>query len=103
MQKLFANIVSYTLDLLMPPRKTESKMRSLSADDLLALATLEGPLPYHEERVRALIWELKYRGNVAAAALAGEYLSELLCAEIGEDIGKPLLIPMPMHRERRRE
>ena len=103
MQKLLRNFILYTLDLVAPPRRTEHAVRVLKPDDLLALASLEGPLPYHDERVRALIWELKYRGNSIAAAVAGEYMSELLRAEMGESLGKPLIVPMPMHRERRRE
>ena len=91
------------LDMLLPPRKTESAVRELSLSDLFALATLEGPLPYHDARVRSLVWELKYRGNARAAALAGEFLSDVLMAEAAECLGKPLLIPMPMHAQRRRE
>lgn len=102
MQKLF-NYFSSVLDMLLPPRRSESAVRELSLDDLFALATLEGPLPYHDARVTALVWELKYRGNTAAAALAGEFLSDLLIAEASEALGKPLLIPMPMHATRRRE
>ncbi len=103
MQKLFLNVTYFLLDALLPPRKTETAVRSLSADDLLALASLEGPLPYRDPRVRALVWELKYRGSGAAVALAGEYMGELLRAEMGESIGMPLLIPIPMHPERRKE
>ena len=91
------------LDLLLPPRRSESAVRKLSAGDLLGLATLEGPLPYHDPRVTALVWELKYRGNAAAAAMAGEYLSDLLVAEASETLGTPLLVPMPMHAARRKE
>ena len=78
-------------------------VRALSVDDLFSLATLEGPLPYHDKRVTALVWELKYRGSARAAALAGEFLSDLALAEAAECLGKPLLIPMPMHAARRHE
>lgn len=102
MQKLF-NYFSSVFDMLLPPRPSERAVRELSLDDLFALATLEGPLPYHDARVTALVWELKYRGNARAAALAGEFLSDVLLAEAAECLGKPLLIPMPMHAARRCE
>jgi ComF family protein len=103
MQKSLTNFFSSVFDLLLPPRKSESVVRKLSIHDLFSVAMPDGALPYRDPRVTALVWELKYRGNVAAAALAGEYLSELLMAEAGEALGKPLLVPMPMHAARRRE
>lgn len=90
------------LDLLAPPRKSEELVRALT---LAHLRSFEGgePLPYHKPEVTALIWELKYRKNLQAAKLAGEYLAEELLAVAGEEIGTPLLIPVPMHPSRRKE
>jgi ComF family protein len=53
--------------------------------------------------VRALVWELKYYKQSRAAALAGEYLADILLAEAEDSIGRPLLIPVPMHAERRKQ
>lgn len=103
MQKTFKNFFLLALDALIPARRTERVVRTLSMDKLLAMAAPDGSLPYHNPMVRALIWELKYRGNGAAAALAGEYLSDLVLAEASELIGTPLIIPMPMHAARRKE
>ncbi len=100
--KLVHNFILHAIDLIVPARRTEEVIRALTLNDLINMATLEGPLPYHDPRVTALVWELKYRGSSHASSIAGEYLSEMLRAEIGESIGKPLLIPMPMHRERRK-
>ena len=91
------------LDSLLPPRRSERVVRNLSMEDLVNVANLDGTLPYHHKAVTALVWEIKYRANRQAAALAGEYLSELVLAEAAEIIGKPLLIPMPMHPSRRKE
>jgi predicted amidophosphoribosyltransferase len=49
------------------------------------------------------VWELKYHANPRAAMLAGELLSEELLAIASEELGRPLLIPVPMHIARRRE
>lgn len=103
MQIYFNSFISSVLDLLFPLRKTEDAVRKLSLDDLFQIATPEGPLPYRDDRVTSLVWELKYRRNPRAAALAGEYLSDMLMAEAAEFLGKPLLIPMPMHAARRKE
>jgi len=92
----------YIVDLLLPPRRTELLVRELSLDELRRLGG-EEPLPYHDPRVTALIWELKYYGTRRAAALAGEHLSEVLLAIAAEELGAPLLVPVPMHAARRRE
>jgi competence protein ComFC len=94
----------FLLDAVALPRRTEVLVRALTVEDLYALATdSDEPLPYHERAVRALVWELKYRGNPRAAALAGTVLSERLLAVAAEELGTPLLIPVPMHPERRAE
>lgn len=95
-------LLSYLLDIIVPPRPTERVVRSLTVETLLSLGG-EEPLPYHEPRVTALVWELKYHGTGRSAALAGEYLSETLLAAASEELGVPLLVPVPMHTARRRE
>lgn len=73
---------------------TVSALRDLTQDD---------SLPYHEPRVTALIWELKYYGSPRAAKLGGAILRDSLLALAAEELGAPLLIPVPMHAGRRRE
>lgn len=73
----------------------------LALEELLALQTAEG-LPYSHESVRALVWEIKYYANRRAAALAGELLAEELLAIASEELGRPLLVPVPMHKARKR-
>lgn len=93
---------SVFLDLLAPPRESERTVRSLSLEALRELHREDG-LPYREQAVTALVWELKYRANTRAAELAGAYLAEELLALASEELGTPLLIPVPMHEERYRE
>jgi ComF family protein len=92
------------LDLLLPPRATERAVQALTLDELL---TLRAPgslaLPYREERVRALVWEVKYYANRRALDLCGEVLADSLAQAAQESLSKPLLVPMPMHPARRRQ
>ncbi|MEK7109324.1 MAG: phosphoribosyltransferase family protein, partial [Patescibacteria group bacterium] len=90
------------VDVFIPPRASERVVRSLNLQILESLSSEDG-LPYHDARVTALVWELKYYANRRAAALAGALLSEKLLAAAAEELGKPLLIPVPMHAARRRE
>ena len=103
MQKRFSALFSFITGVLAPPRPTEHIIDGLTIETLQSLARYDGSLPYHERAVRALVWELKYRGSTHAATLAGEFLSEQLLAIAQEEIGRPLLIPVPMHPERRKE
>ncbi len=92
----------YLIDAIIPPRPTELLVRALSAEQLRGLDQGEG-LPYHDPRVTALIWELKYHASGRSADLAGELVGEQLLAIASEELGKPLLVPVPMHAKRRRE
>lgn len=99
---MFRDFISVWFDLLLPPRRTEKLLRGISLHELQGLETDEG-LPYHDPRVTALVWELKYYASRRAATLAGQLLSERLFALAAEELGAPLLIPVPMHSTRRRE
>ena len=92
------------LDLVVPPRTSERLVRGLTLDDLHTLALpVSGTLPYHDPRITALVWEVKYRANKRALALAGEFLAEQVLGIAGEELGKPLLVPVPMHTNRRKK
>ncbi len=75
---------------------------SISIAELHSITTDEG-LPYHDPRVTALVWELKYYASSRSLELAAECLSEHILALASEEIGKPLLIPIPMHPHRKRD
>ncbi len=74
----------------------------MTPESLAMLAAGDGTLPYHEPRVTALVWELKYRRNAHALLLAGELLAERALAIAEECLSKPVLIPVPMHASRRK-
>lgn len=95
-------LISYLLGLVLPPRRTERVVHLLTLEQLRRMGGEDG-LPYHDPRVTALIWELKYYGGGRASRLAGEYISETLLEIASEELGVPLLVPVPMHAARRRE
>lgn len=97
-----SNFLLRLFNFIVPPRATERAVERLSLDELLTLRTGEG-LPYADERVRALVWELKYHASRRAASLCGEMLADELLAIASEELGPPLLIPVPMHKTRRQE
>jgi predicted amidophosphoribosyltransferase len=98
---MLSAILEPLIDLIVPPRHSERLVRSLTLPQLYALMHEDG-LPYHEPRVTALVWELKYYANPRAAALCGALLGDLLLSAAAEEVGRPLLIPVPMHPARRK-
>src|SRR4051812_24066047 len=96
-------IFSYICDWLVPPRETESVVHMLTLDQLRGLINSgSGSLPYHDTRARALVWEVKYYASHRATALCGALLAELLADIATEELGRPLLVPVPMHKARRK-
>ena len=93
----------YMQDTLLPPRKTEQLVRTLTMEELASLCSDEdGTLPYHHPTVAALVWEVKYYANKHAVGLCGELLAEQLLSAAADELGTPLLIPIPMHPARRK-
>ena len=102
---MWESFLSSLFDFIAPPRQTQILVRTMSLDDLqqrLLPAGHIGILPYHDSQVRALVWELKYYANKTAAKLAAALLYETILDIAAEQLGKPLLIPMPMHKARQR-
>ena len=87
------------VNFILPPRRTQRLVDALTINDLHQLS-VGGRLPYHADEAQALVWELKYYGNKRAAKLAGEFLSEELLGLAAEELGRPLLVPVPMHPAR---
>jgi ComF family protein len=99
---MFRTVIASLVDLLVPPRRAERRVHTLTLQDVQMLAHEDG-LPYRDPVVRDLVWEIKYYGSGHAAKLAGEYLADELLALAAEELGVPLLIPIPMHPTRRKE
>ncbi len=83
------HLLKKLLSVIIPPRSSERDVEVLTIEELFDLQTSQG-LPYANNIVRSLVWELKYHANKRAAALAGELLAEELLAIASEELGKPL-------------
>ena len=98
-------------DFFLPPRPSQKLLRDFSPALLARIARendgeregFSALLPYHDARVTALVWELKYHRSRRAAALAALLLSEEIVGIASESLGLPLIVPVPMHAKRRRE
>lgn len=89
------------IDVILPPREDTTRVATLTSEDLAQMRGSRG-LPYRNDDVRALVWECKYRKNPRALALAGAFLADELLGIAAECVGKPVLVPIPMHKSRRR-
>jgi ComF family protein len=107
------------IDFLFPKAETIYDLEAMSAGELVALL----PAPkefeevialfgYDDVRVRAIIWEIKYRRNKTLVKKMSEILYDVLKQELAERammesaswrIINPLLIPLPMSDARRKE
>jgi ComF family protein len=98
----------FLLDAVLPRGEIAAQIDRLTATEALKELPRVGNIEstfavfkYRHPIVRRLIWELKYRGNRRVAKLWGEILCEVLAQNSCGD--RPLLIPVPLTRTRRRE
>jgi len=105
------------LDALFPPRESELLVRSLDAGALSRLmeprfiqregVSVIGLLPYAQDAVRACILEAKFHDNARAARLLGAALSDFLHEFLGESLPfiymEPIVVPLPLSKERLHE
>lgn len=98
----YVSIFSRFFDLLFPPTRDEAIVRSLSSDDLSALATIT-PIPhgvalmrFRDARVRALVHRAKYAEDPHAIFL----LASVLHAQLSFEIEPWLLVPIPLSPSR---
>lgn len=108
---------AYFLDFIFPKSDSVFELENMSVGDLLyklpSAREVENErlvvmFDYKDENVRTLIWELKYKGNRNVGARFAEILFDVLKHELAERILfenfiNPLLIPMPISNQRRRE
>ncbi len=101
------------LDILFPGTASE---RALSSCDTKTLERLKNPMAlpsdkdiislfsYSDPLIKALIWELKYRGYGRAVEICGEALYESMISELAARKDKsftdPLLFPIPLSKKR---
>lgn len=117
MLKSIQKYFSYLFDLILPPRTNFAIVKKLdesSINDLPSAPYVEDmdwihPLfHYKDKKVKAIIWELKYRENTLPLEHIGRLLFDEITAVISDILlfnndASFLLIPIPITNERRSE
>ena len=100
------NILHTLLSLVFPESEEHALVHTLTEADMEQLLRVS-PLPhgvgltsYRDERIRALVWEAKYKKNAHAHALMAHVLGEYLSSHY-DDV--PTLIPIPLSPKRAKE
>lgn len=115
MKDRLQNFFTQAFALLFPTRNREQIVADLSPADfayfkhpLEQLPHVTSLFAYHDARVEALIWELKYNRNMNAARLLGLTLTEAIIDELAErnlfeKLGPIILVPIPSSAQRMKE
>ncbi len=111
------NLFGILLDIILPPRTNFAIVRKLGEKEILNLPKappledagwIQSLFHYKDSRVKAIIWELKYKENTRALEWIGKLLFEEILALISDislfsNTAEFLLIPIPISSERRYE
>lgn len=113
---ILKTIFSSFVDFLFPKALNVLKLESLTPSELLLKLAPAKDLGnetlaifnYADPNVRTLIWELKYRKNLKIARSLAIVLFDVIKTEMAErtlfdNFVNPILIPIPISYERRRE
>ena len=101
------------LDFFFPKSEIIAELERLAKANSLGILPNPYPEPYHyisslfsyrDRKVRALVWAIKYKGNIRLAEAVGRLIYENIVDEIGEKIlfekfAKIILIPIPAGRK----
>ena len=113
--RTFRSVIETLLDTVMPrkARDARTRMRTLSDISLEPVAhellgeRITTVLQYRDDATQDLIRSLKYDGSRHAAALAAQALADYLREELANvkalSAREILLVPVPLHRARKRE
>lgn len=115
MLKSIEKYFSYILNAVLPPRSDFDIVKKLTERDfqLLPKATavvdydwIHPLYQYRNDKVRAIIWELKYKENALPLLYIGKYMYDEILDLISDIIlfnkdAEFLLIPIPISEERR--
>ncbi len=116
MKSLFIHII-YSLSSIVFPSPSEiQELESLSTEDFVLKASplstepddnIKSLFNYHDPLIKKSLWELKYQGNTKIAQTLGKLLYERLLDELSDalmfsNFDKPILIPLPLSKKRRK-
>lgn len=105
------------LDLFFPLRSDQNFLNNLTADKFLSLVAPACPpltpntlslVSYKDELVKKAVWSLKFKNNQTLAKLFAEVIYDNLAEELADlkltaNFDQPLLIAMPLSRQRYKE
>lgn len=113
---MFRALLSSLFDFLYPKDQDVLKLESLEPEDLLTKLTPAKGLSndtyaiwnYADEKVRLIIWEIKYRRNEKLIENVTQVLYDIVTTEVldravTENFINPLLIPIPISKRRKLE
>ena len=117
MLKNAGTLLEYILDFIIPPRKDFDIVKKLNFEKISSLPKaprvlgedwINPLLHYKDKRVKAIIWELKYRENILPLEHLGKLIYEEIISEISDILifdndAEFILIPIPITSQRRSE
>jgi ComF family protein len=111
--RLFSTWLKLVLDILFPPRSDrafvdiDAIISSLPPEEI-GSEYIHALFRYKELPVKKLVLQIKYYGNKKITAICGQILYSYIVEELSDqlsfnDFTAPLLIPIPLSAERRKE
>lgn len=104
-------LLDFIAEAIFPTDEQVEQIERSSKDSLIqTLPTAENPPPrcfaifnYSDERVKNLVWEIKYYRNTKVAGIAGQLIAERILAQTAGNRERFLLVPVPMTNKRLKE
>ncbi len=117
MLKSIKEIIEKILDYLLPPRTNFDIVRKLKENDIFNLPKplkvedfewINPLFQYQNKKVKAIVWELKYKDNTLQLDTIGKLIFDEILALISDiqifnSEAEFVLIPIPITNEKRRE
>jgi competence protein ComFC len=109
------NVFETVIDVVLPLRERSARTKSRTLDEIplmpmshdLLGAKITTLMDYKDPAVQDLVQSLKYDGSGHAARLAADVLADYLREEVASQKNfsarNVLLVPVPLHKKRRRE
>jgi len=115
--KFFQKIYRTLLDLFLPKNYEQRFLDNLTAEEFLDLtepavisnaSDIISAVKYKNKLVKQAVWSLKFKNNQKIARLFAIILYDILAEELAElkllnNFERPLLIPIPLARQKLRE
>jgi competence protein ComFC len=114
---MFRSFFNTLLDIILPQNQSDARSINLSESDIAELPrsnqisnvkNINSIFSYRDDRVRSLIWRMKYRGDQKIARIFGRIMAEHIFSVIEESTLEKgncqyALVPIPVSKKRRRE